>query len=247
MPRFLNPNAEGLNDTIRPKQKVFKNMVRTFVDEKFPNLGDTASIDQMYDNLSTTATSLYTSLAELVNAIIYTNARATILVRNRRALTEYFSKIRLEANKMNLLLNKYRTFNFLLPDQIANLNSLVSSIVQKYGELKSAPSLAGANTIQTSLFENEIANISELDLILQKIQGLLGSYRQVPPSTSVQGAITAIPIPPATQYGRGYSGGAGYSGGSILPDYSRLDAPFYPNSDGYTINTIAYSQPARFY
>jgi hypothetical protein len=243
MPRFLNPDAEGLNDTIRPKQKVFKNMVRTFVDEKFPNLGDTASIDQMYDSLSTTATALYTSLADLVNTIIYTQARATISARNR-ALTEYFSRIKLAANKMDLLLNKYRTLNFLLPDQIANLNSLVSSIVQKYGELKSAPSLAGPNTIQTSLFENEIANISELDLVLQKIQGLLGSYRQVPAGTSVQGAITAIPIPPATQYG---IRGAGYSGGSILPDYSRLDAPFYPKSDGYTINTIAYSQPARFY
>jgi hypothetical protein len=247
MPRFLNPTNEALNDLIAPKRKVFKNMVKTFVDEKFPNLGTTEEIEKSYDALSTTLTDLYTSLAEVTNLFIYTGSRQNILRTNKtRAITEYFSQIKKNTNKLELLINRYKTFNFLIPDQIEILNSLLSSIVQKYGELKTAPTFAGDNTIQTSFFQNELAGIQNLDLTLQKVQGLLGSYRQVPAGSTTQFAISALPIAPATQYGV-RADGAGMLGGSILPNYSRIDAPFYPKSDGYTINTIAYSQPSRFY
>jgi hypothetical protein len=243
MPRFLDSSNEALNDTLRPKRKVMRNMVKTFVDENFPNLGTTEQVEAVYDGLSTNLTNLYTALADLVNSIIYTDARANVFQRSRRSITEYFSAIRGAMNKTDLLMNKYKTLNLLIPEQIENLQALTSSIVQKYAELKTAPTLAGPTTIQTSLFENEIAGISNLDVILQKLQGLLGSYRQVPAGSSVQGAIEALPIAPASAYG---VKGAGY-GGSLISSVGRMGAPFYPMSDGYTINTINYSQPARFY
>lgn len=49
MPKFANPTAEALNDTLAPKRKVLKNMVKTFVDEKFPNLGTTEQNEIMYE------------------------------------------------------------------------------------------------------------------------------------------------------------------------------------------------------
>jgi len=245
MPKFLTPNSEALNDTIRPKRRVFKNMVKTFVDEKFPNLGTTEEIEKVYDNFSTKLTDLYTSLADVVNLIVYANNRAQVRgIASGRAVTEYFSSILKATNVLDLMMNKYKTLNLLIPEQIENLQALVSSITQKYAELKSAPTLTGYNTVQSSLFDNSLASISGLDLVLQKLQGLLGSYKQVPAGTSTASAISAIPIPAATAYG---VRGAGMLGGAILPKYSKADSPFNSYSDGYTVNTVNYSCPARFY
>jgi len=245
MPKFLTPNSEALNDTIRPKRRVFKNMVKTFVDEKFPNLGTTEEIEKVFDNFSTKLTDLYTSLADVVNLIVYANNRANVRnIASGRAVTEYFSSILKATNVLDLMMNKYKTLNLLIPEQIETLQALVSSITQKYAELKSAPTLTGENTIQSSLFDNSLASISGLDLVLQKLQGLLGSYKQVPAGSTLSTAISAIPIPAATAYG---VRGAGLYGGAILPAYSRADAPFNSYSDGYTVNTVNYSCPARFY
>jgi len=245
MPRFLTPNSEALNDTIRPKRKVFRNMVKTFVDEKFPNLGTTEEIEKVYDAFSTNLTTLYTALADVVNLIVYAPNRTQVRnIASGRAVTEYFSSILKATNTIDLMMNKYKTLNLLIPEQIENLQALVSSITQKYAELKSAPTLTGYNTVQSSLFDNSLASISGLDLVLQKLQGLLGSYKQVPAGSSLATAISAIPIPPATQYG---VRGAGMLGGVIIPQYSKADAPIPQASDGYTINTVNYSCPARFY
>jgi len=245
MPRFLTPNSEALNDTLRPKRRVFKNMVKTFVDEKFPNLGTTEEIEAVYDGLSTKLTDLYTSLADVVNLIVFAPNRAQVRgIASGRAVTEYFSSILKATNQIDLLMNKYKTLNLLIPEQIENLQALTSSIVQKYAELKSAPTLTNPNTVQASLFANSLASISGLDLVLQKLQGLLGSYKQVPAGSSLASAITAIPIPPATAYG---VAGAGMLGGSILAEYNKSVQPYSQTSDGYTINSVNYSCPARFY
>lgn len=245
MPSFLAQNSEALNDTLRPKRRVFKNMVKTFVDEKFPNLGTTEAVERVYDGLSINLTALYTTLADVVNLIVYAPNRTTLRgIASGRAINEYFSSILKATNVIDLMMNKYKTLNLLIPEQIENIQALVSSITQKYAELKSAPQLSGYTTIQASMFDNSLADISRLDLVLQKLQGLLGSYKQVPAGTSTASAITAIPIPAATKYG---VRGAGMLGGAILPQYSKADAPFYPKSDGYTVNTINYSCPARFY
>jgi hypothetical protein len=245
MPRFLTPNSEALNDTIRPKRKVFRNMVKTFVDEKFPNLGTTEEIEKVYDSLSSKLTELYTTLADVVNLIVFAPNRAQLRgIASGRAINEYFSSILKATNALDLMMNKYKTLNLLIPEQIDNLQALVSSITQKYAELKSAPSLTGENTIQSSLFDNSLASISGLDLVLQKLQGLLGSYKQVPAGSSLATAISAIPIPAPTAYG---VRGAGLYGGAIIPEYNKSSHPFSQTSDGYTINTVNYSCPARFY
>lgn len=245
MPRFLNPTSEALNDLNAPKRKVFKNMVKTFVDEKFPNLGTTEEIEKQYDELVSTLTDLFTSLADVANLIIYTDARATITNRIRtKNITDYFSVIIKNITTAELLVNRLRTFNLFTPEMIDNISSLVNSITQKYSELKTSPSLSNPNTIQSSLFANQLAEMSKLDLVIQKIQGLLAGYRQVPAGASKDLAIRAIPIPSATQYG---VKGAGFEsrpiGGAILSDIGRIT----PYSDGYTINSANYSQPARFY
>jgi hypothetical protein len=238
MPSFLEPTNPALNDTLAPKRKVNRNNIRQFADEKHSNLGTTEEIEGKYDSVVNTLTGLYTSLAELANLLIYSDARSGIVTRSRRNVNEYFSNIFTNINRLDLLLNKYKTFNLFNPEQVSNIQILVSSIVEKYGLIKSAPQLAGQGTIQSNLFRNELQQISQLDVVLQKVQGALGSYRQVPSGSSQDYAITAIPIPAPTLYRPPVK-----VGGAVFSPVGRNQV----FSDGYSINDTSYSQPARFY
>jgi hypothetical protein len=238
MPRFLNPTAEGLNDLNAPKRKVFKNMVKTFVDEKFPNLGTTEEIEAQYDNLIEVLTNLYSTLAETVSFVTLTNVR-TNLQSSRKYFGELQSQLIKDATKFQLLMNKLKTVNLFTPDQIAEISTLVADISSKYGEMKSLPTLAGEGTIQTNMFNQILSQLSFLDYSLQLIQGQLGSYRQVPSGTPKDIAVKAIALAPATGSGRNVRP----IGGAVLSNIGKVT----PYSDGYTINTVNYSQPARFY
>jgi hypothetical protein len=238
MPRFLNPTAEGLNDLNAPKRKVFKNMVKTFVDEKFPNLGTTEEIEAKYDSLIETLTELYSTLAETVSFVTFTNTR-TSMQSSRKYFGELQTQLIKTATKFQLLMNKLKTFNFFTPDQISEISTLVDDISSKYGEMKSLPTLAGEGTIQTAMFNEILSQLSFLDYSLQLIPGQLGSYRQVPAGTPEDVAVRAIALAPATGAGRNIRP----IGGAILSNIGKQT----PYSDGYTINTVNYSQPARFY
>lgn len=277
MPTFLDSGNVLLNDTLAPKKRVSRNNIKTFAEDKFPNVGTTDENAGRFDQLEGKLANVVQTLGGIANLLFTTFDLAVARTTGIQGTSAEFSTLVRQATDLKNLVEKYANFNMFEPSQISQLgNYLAQAQVQQDAvQTGIADNIAPVRTNLAPLWNpiNTILNIT-FKRMLNYIQG----YSQTAPLT---GTIRTTPSSAIREYiGFGYGMSGGYSpqdlfqdlgdfgrsqkdnvyafkvaddlrkfrtGGAIIPAFSQTPSGSIFGTDGYIIDKIQYSNPRRFY
>jgi hypothetical protein len=240
MPLFLDSRNVLLNDTIAPKKRVFRNNVKTFAEDAFPNVGTTDANAGRFDTLESKLANVVQTAGGIANLLFTTFDLAVARTTGIQGTSAEFSSLGRQVSDLKNAVEKYSNFNMFEPSQISQLGNLL------------AQAQVQQDAIATAIADNTplvVTNLSPLwnpinrtlDVVLKRMLDFVQGYSQVSPLT---GNITTVDNSPIREYvGFGY----GMNGGSIIPAFSQTPSGSIFGSDGYVINKVAYSDPRRFY
>jgi len=221
MPRFLHSNNPDLSDLNRAKRIVNRNDKARFFgqDADHASLGETASSDAKFTSLVNLLTSVYTSLLDISNAIQLFSGETvpkTVIAQ----FSQVVGSIVKSLAALSILLTQIPSLNGMTEPQIAQLSDLVTKI-SNTDDL-----IDNLIAVLADLTQERVDSITApykraLGPVLQRLSGLIRSYRQVPNVSS------------------------GRIGGALVPGYNGRGVF---GSDGYKIGEYySYSDPRRFY
>jgi len=274
MPTFLDSGNEWLNDTIAPKKRVFRNTIKTFAEDQFPNVGTTADNIASFDGLITRMSGLVTALNSIANILFVTfDTRQASTVGTQ---VPDFAFLAQKAREYKVAVDKLTSLNNFEPSQVKAIGDTLQEIQVQQDAVETAVSNNPSGVLRANLTPllNPITPL--LNITNQRLSQFIQAYAQVAPATGNLVLNPRNPIRDAT--GLGYVGG--YSaqdafqalgdfgrantgnvyafkvaddlrkyrtGGAIVPDFSQTRTGSIFGSDGYVLNKVAYSDPRRFY
>lgn len=222
MPRFLYSKNPDLSDLNRAKRIVNKNNKARFLgqDPTHASLGETASSDAKFTSLVNILTAIYTSLLDISNGLqLFTGETVpkTIIAQ----FSQIVGGVVKSVSALSLLLTQIPSLNSMTQAQVAELADLVSKVSNTDDVIDNL--MSGLSELTQQRVDEITAPYKRaLGPALQRISGLLRSYRQVP----------------SVSTGR-------LLGGALVPGYNGLGVF---GSDGYKIGQyFTYSDPRRFY
>lgn len=222
MPRFLHSKNPDLSDLNRAKATVNKNNKARFLgqDPTHASLGETASSDAKFTSLVNILTAIYTSLLDISNGIqLFTGETVpkTVIAQFSQIVGSLVKSV----SALSLILTQIPSFNGMTQAQIAELADLVTKVSNTDDVIDNL--MAGLAPLTQQRIDDITAPYKRtLGPALQRITGLLRSYRQIP-SVSTGRLLGGALIP-------------GYNGHGVF------------GSDGYKIGQYkSYSDPRRFY
>jgi hypothetical protein len=272
MPRFYNQYDPDLSDLNRAKKSVNRDYAKQYQsqDGNHDNLGQTADKDAKFNALSTRLTNLYTSLIDFGQAL---NAPVAILINPIASfrpaqvgqLQQLSSRILSEVRAVNTIFSSLKSFDIFTPPEAQQLQQSVQEINDAQGLIIGASQQLGASPTAQQIDALIAVFSSELQLLLQFLNGASNNYRALEGRGRMRGGV-AYHYRPATMTGglnnwEQMSGLAkmaidhpdttmallkmGMSGGAIVPAYNG-EGVF--GSDGYRIGDFyTYNDPRRFY
>ena len=277
MPSFLDSGNVLLNDTIAPKKRVFRNTVKTFAEDKFPNIGTTDENAGRFDQLESKLANVVQTLGGIANLLFTTFDLAVARTVGIQGTSAEFSNLVRQATDLKNLVEKYANFNMFEPSQISQLgNYLAQAQVQQ--DAVQTGIADNIPTVQTNLFPLWNPTNTILNITFKRMLNYIQGYSQVAPLT---GDFRRADTSAIREYvGFGYGMRGGYSpqdffqdlgdfgrsqkdnvyafkvaddlrkyrtGGAIIPAFSQTPSGSIFGSDNYQINKIQYSDPRRFY
>lgn len=216
MPTFLDSGNVLLNDTIAPKKRVFRNNIKTFAEDKFPNVGTTDENAGRFDQLEGKLANVVQTLGGIANLLFTTFDLAVARTTGIQGTSAEFSTLVRQATDLKNIVEKYANFNMFEPSQISQLgNYLAQAQVQQ--DAVQTGIADNIRAVQTNLFPlwNPINTI--LNITFKRMLNFIQGYSQTAPLT---GTIRATDTSAIRQYvGFGYDGmSGGYSPQDFFQD-----------------------------
>jgi len=276
MPTFLDSGNVLLNDTIAPKKRVFRNNVKTFSEDKFPNVGTTEDNIGKFDALYSKLSALLNSLTQLANLLYVTFDAQNLSLTAKYNSAPLFADLNRTGLDLKNYVGKLSSLNNFEPSQVEQIKEILDLIAVQDDAVGVSIQEGKPNVQQVGQPLYERAS-GLYHLALNKLTAFVNAYTQTSPigdfPTSTASAVREV-------VGFGYGMSGGYSaqdafqalgdfgrsqkdnvfafkladearkyrtGGSIIPAFSQTPSGSIFGTDGYVINKVAYSNPRRFY